>query len=148
MNSGSGLVETWIPDGGFEIQRRKVRTSDGGSMVTDCLVAKWPGDDLTVDHPLHRQPCLHRVLATYRHDQIVAVANNYGLLTVTIPRSSASQSARICRQPSHSISGAGRPASSARSRVCGIPAKDGELVATYWVLTGKRLTTALSASTA
>ncbi|MGE5623889.1 MAG: hypothetical protein ACM3UP_02570 [Methanocella sp.] len=86
MNGGSGLVEAWIPDGGFEIQRRKAKTSDGGAMVTDCLVAKWSGDDLTVDHPLHRPPCLHRVLATCRHDQIVKMANNYGLLTVTVAR--------------------------------------------------------------
>ncbi len=55
-------------------------------MVTDCLVPKWTGDDLTVDRPLHRQPCLHRVLAICRHDQIVAMANNYGLLTVTVAR--------------------------------------------------------------
>lgn len=86
MNSGGGLVETWIPDGGFEIQRRKIKTPEGGAVVTDCLVPKWTGDDLTADRPLHRQPCLHRVLATCRHDQIVAMANNYGLLTVTVAR--------------------------------------------------------------
>ena len=86
MNSGSGLVETWIPDGGFEIQRRNVKTPDGGAVVTDCLVPKWTGDDLTADRPLHRQPCLHRLLAACRHDQIVRLASLYGLLTVTIPR--------------------------------------------------------------
>jgi hypothetical protein len=86
MNSGTGLVETWIPDGGFEIQRRKVKTPDGNNVVTDCLVPQWSGDDLTADRPLHRQPCLHRVLAACRHDQIVAMANNYGLLTVTVAR--------------------------------------------------------------
>ena len=86
MNSGTGLVETWIPDGGFEIQRRKVRTREGGTVVTDCLAPKWSGDDLTVDHPLHRQPCLHRVLATCRHGHIVRLADLYGLLTVTVPR--------------------------------------------------------------
>jgi hypothetical protein len=86
MNSGTGLVETWIPDGGFEIRRRKVKTPEGGAVVTDCLVPKWSGDDLTADRPLHRQPCLHRVLATCRHDQIVAMANNYSLLTVTVAR--------------------------------------------------------------
>ncbi len=69
-----------------EIQRRKVKTPEGGTVVTDCLVPQWSGDDLTVDRPLHRQPCLHRVLATCRHDQIVAMANNYGLLTVTVAR--------------------------------------------------------------
>ncbi len=86
MNSGSGLVETWIPDGGFEIQRRKVKAADGGSVVTDCLVPKWSSDELTVDRPLHRQPCLHRILADCRHDQIVRLASLYGLLAVTIPR--------------------------------------------------------------
>lgn len=86
MNIGSGLLETWIPDGGFEIQRRKVKAADGGAVVTDCLVPKWSGDDLTVDRPLHRQPCLHRVLADCRHDQIVRLAGLYGLLTVTVPR--------------------------------------------------------------
>jgi hypothetical protein len=86
MDNGSGLVETWIPAGGFEVQRRKVKAADGGSVVTDCLVPKWSGDDLTADRPLHRQPCLHRVLATCRHDQIVSMANDYGLLTVIVAR--------------------------------------------------------------
>jgi len=86
MNSGSDLVETWIPDGGFEIQRRKVKSADGGSVVTECLVPKWSNDELTVDRPLHRQSCLHRVLAGCHHDQIVAMANNYGLLTVSVFR--------------------------------------------------------------
>jgi hypothetical protein len=86
MNSGGELVETCIPDSGFEMQRRKVKTPEGGSVVTDCLVPKWSGDDLTADRPLHRQPCLHRVLAACRHDQIAAMANNYGLLTVTVAR--------------------------------------------------------------
>jgi hypothetical protein len=56
MNSGTGLVETWIPDRGFEIQRRKVKTPDGRTVVGDCLVPKWSGDDLAVDRPLQRQP--------------------------------------------------------------------------------------------
>jgi hypothetical protein len=76
MNSGSGLVETWIPDGGFEIKRRKVKAADGGSVVTDCLVPKWSNDELTAGRPLHRQPCLHRILADCAHDQIAAMANN------------------------------------------------------------------------
>jgi hypothetical protein len=70
MNSGSDLVDTWIPDAGFEIQRRKVKAADGGSVVTDCLAPKWSNDELTDDRPLRRQPCLHRVLATCRRDQI------------------------------------------------------------------------------
>lgn len=86
MNSDTGLVETWIPDGGFEVQRRKVKTPEGGAVVTECLVPKWSNDELTADRPLHRQPCLHRVLADCGHDQIVRLASLYGLLTVTIPR--------------------------------------------------------------
>lgn len=86
MNSGAGLVETWIPDGGFEIQRRKAKTPEGDNVVTDCLVPKWSGDHLAADRPLHHQPCLNRVPATCRLDQIVAMANNYGLLTVNVAR--------------------------------------------------------------
>jgi hypothetical protein len=29
MHTGSDIVETWIPDGGFKIERRKIRTPDG-----------------------------------------------------------------------------------------------------------------------
>jgi len=86
MDSGSGLVEIWIPDGGFEIQRRKVKTPEGGTVVANCLVPKWAGDDLTLDRPLHRQPCLQRMLADCGHDQIVRLASLYALLTVTNPR--------------------------------------------------------------
>jgi len=88
MNSGSGLVETWIPDGGFEIQRRKAKTPEGGTVVTDCLVPKWSGDDLTADRPLHRQPCLHRSLADCPPDAdgILQFAGRYGLLTVSLLR--------------------------------------------------------------
>jgi hypothetical protein len=86
MNSGNGQVETWIPDGGFEIQRRMVKAADGGSVVTDCLAPKWSEDELTADRPLHRQPCLHRMLADCRHDQIVKMASRYGLLTATVSR--------------------------------------------------------------
>ena len=86
MNSSSDQTETWIPDGGFEIQRRKVKAADGGSVVRECLVPKWSNDELTLDRPLHRQPCLHRILADCRHYQLVRLASLYGLLTVTIPR--------------------------------------------------------------
>lgn len=85
VNSGSGLAETRIPEGGFEVRRRKVKTPDG-SVVTDCLVPKCWWDELTVDRSLARRPCSHRVLAACRHDQIVNLANLHGLLTVTIPR--------------------------------------------------------------
>jgi len=86
MNSGSDLVDTWIPDAGFEIQRRKVKAADGGSMVMACLAPKWSEDELTADRPLHRLPCLYRTLADCRHDQIVKMASRYGLLTATVSR--------------------------------------------------------------
>ncbi|HZU27160.1 MAG TPA: hypothetical protein VFA04_16655 [Bryobacteraceae bacterium] len=35
IDTSSQLFETWIPDGGFEVQRRK--TPDG---MADCLVPK------------------------------------------------------------------------------------------------------------
>lgn len=60
MHTGSDLLETWIPDGGFEIAKRKLKTSDGGSALADCLVPKWPDDELARDLPCARQPCLHR----------------------------------------------------------------------------------------
>jgi hypothetical protein len=37
MHAGSELLETWIPDGGFEIVKRKLKTTDGGSVIADCL---------------------------------------------------------------------------------------------------------------
>jgi len=80
------LVATWGPDSGFEIQWRKVKVADGGSAEADCLARKWSNDELIVDRPLARQPCLHRVLADCRHDQIARLANLYGLRTITIPR--------------------------------------------------------------
>ncbi len=61
MHTGSNLLETWIPDGGFMIERRKLKTPDGGSAVADCLVAKWADDELTRDFPSAREPCLHRI---------------------------------------------------------------------------------------
>ena len=42
FDAGAASVETWIPDGGFEIQRRKVKGSDGNPIIADCLVPKWP----------------------------------------------------------------------------------------------------------
>jgi hypothetical protein len=91
MHSGSELIETWIPDGGFMIERRKLRTSDGGSAVADCLVPKWSGDELTRDLPFARQPCLHRIFADCPPDaeRILTLAGRYGLLTVSIPRTPA-----------------------------------------------------------
>jgi hypothetical protein len=88
MDSGNPLVETWIPDGGFRIERRKIKTPDGGSALAECLVPKWTNDDLTPDHPCARQPCLHRVLADCppTPEGILSLSDRYGLLTVTIPR--------------------------------------------------------------
>ncbi|MGA2883516.1 MAG: hypothetical protein ABSG13_31650 [Bryobacteraceae bacterium] len=40
MHTGSDLLETWIPDGGFMIERRKLKTPDGGSALADCVVPK------------------------------------------------------------------------------------------------------------
>lgn len=91
MHSGSELLETWIPDGGFVIERRKLKTADGGSAVADCLVAKWPDDELARDLPCARQPCLHRIFAECPPDaeRILLLAGRYGLLTVSIPRTPA-----------------------------------------------------------
>jgi hypothetical protein len=86
MHTGSELVETWIPVGGFKIERRRVRTQDGGATVAECLVPKWEIDDLMSDHPCTRQPCLHRIVADCSPEKaaILALAGLYGLLTVSI----------------------------------------------------------------
>ena len=88
MHSGSELIQTWIPTGGFRIERRKLKTPDGGSAIADCLVPKWTDDDLAPDHPCARQPCLHRIFAECPPDseRILDLAGRYGLLTVSIPR--------------------------------------------------------------
>jgi hypothetical protein len=86
MHTGSELVETWIPDGGFKIERRKVRTPDGGATVTECLVPRWDTGDLDLDRPCSRQPCLHRIVADCapETDAILDLAGRYGFLTVSI----------------------------------------------------------------
>jgi len=91
MHTGSDLLETWIPDGGFMIERRKLRTSDGGLAPADCLVPKWVDDDLTRQLPCAREPCLHRIFAECPPDpeRILSLAGRYGLFTVSIPRSPA-----------------------------------------------------------
>jgi len=88
MHTGSELVETWIPDGGFKIERRKVRTPDGGATVTECLVPKWEIGELTQDRPCARQPCLHRIVADCLPERqpILDLAGRYGLLTVSLMR--------------------------------------------------------------
>jgi hypothetical protein len=88
MHTGSELVETWIPVSGFKIERRRVRTQDGGATVTECLVPKWEIDDLMPDHPCARQPCLHRIVADCPPERqpILGLAGIYGLLTVSLTR--------------------------------------------------------------
>jgi hypothetical protein len=49
LPGGSELLETWIPDGGFKIERRRVKAPDSGSTITECLVPKWAADELTPD---------------------------------------------------------------------------------------------------
>ncbi len=88
MHTGSELLETWIPDGGFRIERRKLKPADGGSAIAECLVPKWTDDELTADRPCARQPCLHRIVADClpEPEAILNLASRYGLLTVSIPR--------------------------------------------------------------
>jgi hypothetical protein len=88
MHTGSELLETWIPDGGFEIAKRRLKTGDGASAAVECLVAKWTDDELARDFPCARQPCLHRIFADCPPDaqRILSLAGRYGLLTVSIPR--------------------------------------------------------------
>jgi hypothetical protein len=91
MHTGSELLETWIPAGGFMIERRKLKMVDGGSALADCLVPKWADDELAPDLPCTRQPCLHRIFADCPPDaeRILLLAGRYGLLTVSIPRTPA-----------------------------------------------------------
>ena len=86
MTSGSELVQTWIPSGGFKLERRKARTPDGGATFAECLVPKWEIDDLTPDLSCARQPCLHRIVADCQpeKDAILALAGRYGLLAASI----------------------------------------------------------------
>jgi hypothetical protein len=56
MHTGSELVETWIPTGGFRIERRKVRTQDGSAIVTECLVPRWDIGELDLDSLVHGNP--------------------------------------------------------------------------------------------
>lgn len=90
MHTGSELVETWIPDGGFRIERRKVRTPEGVTTVTECLVPKWEIGELTQDRPCARQPCLHRIVADClpEREPILNLAGRYGLLAVSLTRAS------------------------------------------------------------
>jgi len=88
MHTGSELLETWIPTGGFKVERRRVRTLDGGATVTECLVPRWDTGELDLDQPCARQPCLHRIVADCLPERqpILDLAGRYGLLTVSLTR--------------------------------------------------------------
>jgi hypothetical protein len=85
MTTGSELVETWIPDGGFKVEGRKVRTPDGDTL-TDCLIPRWEIGELTSLHPCARQPALHRIVADCppEKDAVLDLAGHYGLMTSSI----------------------------------------------------------------
>ena len=86
MPAGSELIETWIPNGGFKVERRRVRTQEGEATVTECLVPKWEHGELTSDQPCARQPSLHRIVADCppEKDAILDLAGRYGLLAASI----------------------------------------------------------------
>jgi len=86
MHTGSELVETWIPNGGFKLERRKIHTHDGGATVAECLVPKWESAELSLDRPCARQSCLHRIVADCLPDRapILDLASRYGLLSVSV----------------------------------------------------------------
>jgi hypothetical protein len=86
FDAGAASVETWIPDGGFEIQRRKVKGSDGNPIIADCLVPKWPDVEVFSSRPCHEEPCLHRILAECQPGGVLSFADNYGLLAFSVPR--------------------------------------------------------------
>jgi hypothetical protein len=83
METGTVLFETWVPAGGFKLERRKGKTPEGAVITTDWLVPTWASDGLTATHPCAEQPCIHRVLAECPHNQVVKVASFFGLLTAT-----------------------------------------------------------------
>lgn len=88
MHSGSELIETWVPKGGFRITRCKLQTRHYGIVVADCLVPRWENAELISVHPCEAQPCLHRLFAECRPDsgQFVNLASNYGLLSSSVTR--------------------------------------------------------------
>ena len=73
------------------IERRKLKTADGGSAVADCLVPQVGRRRTDPDLPCARQPCLHRIFAECPPDteRILSLSGRYGLLTVSIPRTPA-----------------------------------------------------------
>jgi hypothetical protein len=73
MHTGSELLETWIPDGGFMTAKRKLKTGDGVSAAVECLVAKWPNDELArrshSTRPLRRAQLWPLVPSWHRRSQ-------------------------------------------------------------------------------
>jgi hypothetical protein len=66
MHTGSDFLETWIPDGGFMIERRKLKNH--GRRIGGCRLTwsrRWSGEDLIRDVPCTRQPCLHLESAVF-----------------------------------------------------------------------------------
>jgi hypothetical protein len=88
MQLGSGLVETWIPAGGFRIEKCKLQTPHHGIVVADCLVPKWENAQLTPIRPCELQPCLHHIFADCAPDpsKFLNLANRYGLLSTPVMR--------------------------------------------------------------
>ena len=83
METGKVHFQTWVPAGGFKLERRKGKTPEGAVLTTDWLVPDWAEDDVAAAHPCAEQPCLHRILADCRHNQVLRLAGWYGLLTAT-----------------------------------------------------------------
>jgi len=83
VKTGTEALQTWVPLGGFRLDRRKGKTPEGETLTTDWLVPALAYDDVAAAHPLAEQPCLHRIIATCPHDQVVKVAGLCGLLTAT-----------------------------------------------------------------
>ena len=83
METGTVHFESWVPAGGFKLEKRKGKTPEGAVITTEWLVPVWAHDDLAASRPCAEQPCLHRVLADCRHDHVLRLAGFYGLLTAT-----------------------------------------------------------------
>ena|SRR5271157_1915546 len=83
METGTVHIETWVPTGGFKLERRKGKTPEGEFSTTDWLVPVLAYDGLSPGYPCAEQPCLHRVLAECPRDQVVKLASLFGLLTTS-----------------------------------------------------------------
>jgi len=83
VKTGTEALETWVPLGGFRLDHRKGKTPEGEFSTTDWLVPVLAYDGVAPGYPCTEQPCLHRVLATCPHDQVIRLASMYGLLTAS-----------------------------------------------------------------